>query len=179
MSEREIAERFSEDSDKLLAQLEPSDYEDLPSDYAANVELARALAKHDFSAGSEQRLRLRQHLLASAPWEKSSAPTKRGFWNHPLVSMPLAIATLMLFCILTIPALQPWRALTHSYTAPVVQTPISAAQTAFTSFSSQSQSAPQVVPTLAVSATTVMPTATHAAQAPFMPAQLIVLGDVP
>lgn len=179
MIEREIAERFSEDSDKLLAQLEPNDYEELPSDYAANLELARALAKHDFSATSEQRLRLRQQLLASVPREKPPVPAKRGFWNHPLVSMPLAVATLMLFCILTIPALQPWRALTHSYTAPVVQTPISAAQTAFTSFSSQSQSAPQVVPTLAVSATPVAPTATQAAQSPFMPAQLFVVSDVP
>lgn len=179
MTEREIAERFSNDSDELLSQHELSDHEGLPADYAANLEIARALAKRDFSASSQQRLRLRQELLASAPWGARVASRKAGFWNHPLVSMPLAVATLMLFCILTIPSLQPWRSLTHNYTAPVVQTPISAAQTAFTSFSSQNKQAPQVVPTLAASATPFMPTATQAAQAPFVPAHLLVLPEAP
>jgi|GEM_PF-1772336 hypothetical protein len=179
MTEREIAERFSNDCDELLAQREPSDHEGLPTDYAATLDIARALTKRDFSAQSQQRLRLRQQLLTGALGQAAVVSRKRGFWNHPLVSMPLAVATLMLFCILTIPSLQPWRALTHSYTAPVVQTPISAAQTALSSLSSQSQAAPQVVPTLAVSATPMMPTATQAAQMPFMPAQLLVLPDAP
>ena len=63
MDERDIAERFSQDVDRLLAEAGRADAESLPGEYRQTIDVACRLAATDFSPESASRLELRRRLL--------------------------------------------------------------------------------------------------------------------
>jgi hypothetical protein len=63
MNEQDLAERFSQDVDRLLAEAGRSDAEPLPTEYRQTLDVARRLASTDFSPESRSRSTLRRRLL--------------------------------------------------------------------------------------------------------------------
>src|SRR3990170_285772 len=64
MNERDLAERFNQDVDRLLKVAGRTDAEPLPAEYRQALDVARRLASTDFSPESRSRLALRRRLLS-------------------------------------------------------------------------------------------------------------------
>jgi hypothetical protein len=64
MNEQDVAERFSQDVDRLLAEVGRTDPEPLPTEYRQTLDVAHRLASTDFSPESDSRLALRHRLLS-------------------------------------------------------------------------------------------------------------------
>jgi hypothetical protein len=64
MNERDLAERFNQDVDRLLNAAGRTDAEPLPAEYRQALDVARRLASTDFSPESRSRLALRRRLLS-------------------------------------------------------------------------------------------------------------------
>jgi hypothetical protein len=64
MDERDLADRFNQDVDRLLNAAGRTDAEPVPTEYRRMLDVARRLASTDFSPDSDSRLALRRRLLS-------------------------------------------------------------------------------------------------------------------
>jgi hypothetical protein len=85
VNERDLADQFIQDVDRLLADSGRADSAPLPADYAQTVNLARKLIAVDFSVESQVRHSLRRKLLAQVGKAQGRAEDRpahnlKSFW---------------------------------------------------------------------------------------------------
>ncbi len=176
MSEQEVIERFGQDIDDLLRQSEPDRWEAAPPDYQLTLDVARALATNDMSGESKRRYATRQRLLTEAAirWEHEARKVGDGFWQHPLVALPLALVTLALVCALVLPGSSSWSHIGQpELSLPAIETPVAAVQTAYAEFRGFGSNATTPFPTQ------IAPTPTQTSSGQAMPANLFVATGTP
>jgi len=109
MNERGLAERFSQDVDRLLNEAGQTDAEPLPTEYRQALDVARRLASTDFSPESRSRLALRRRLLSQMDAREEWQPQKEAsmrtfFWKRrSAVTAAATLATILLVLTLAWP----------------------------------------------------------------------------
>lgn len=177
MSEQDVIERFGQDLDDLLRQREPDQWEAAPPDYQLTLDVARALAANDMSGESQRRYATRQRLLTEATvrWEREARRVGDGFWQHPMVALPLALVTLAVVCALILPGSSSWSHIGQpELSLPAIETPVAAAQTAYAEFRGFG-----AAPTSAMSPTQIAPTPTQTASGQSLPANFFIATGTP
>jgi len=102
MNERDLAERFNQDVDRLLNAAGRTDAEPLPAEYREALDVARRLASTDFSPESRSRLALRRRLLSQMD-ARENLRKEKPMRTYPqlklrrllLVAISLALAVLV------------------------------------------------------------------------------------
>ncbi|MEK7326413.1 MAG: hypothetical protein AAB217_14275, partial [Chloroflexota bacterium] len=107
MNERDLADQFNQDVDRLLTDSGRADSAPLPADYAPTLDLARKLIAVDFSAESQVRLPLRRKLLAQVGKAQVRKETRVNTYPYPnqlrqrlLIAVGGALALLLLMMLL-------------------------------------------------------------------------------
>ncbi len=83
MNERDLADQFNQDVDRLLADSGRADSVPLPADYAQTLRLARKLIAVDFSAESQVRHSLRRKLLIQVGIAQSRKESRMNAYPYP------------------------------------------------------------------------------------------------
>lgn len=83
MNERDLADQFNKDVDRLLTDSGRADSAPLPADYAKTFDLARKLIAVDFSAESQRRQTLRSTLLAQVGARQSRTEAHEAYRPKP------------------------------------------------------------------------------------------------
>lgn len=107
MNERDLADQFNKDVDRLLADSGRADSAPLHADYRQTLELARKLIAVDFSAESQVRHSLRRKLLAQVGKAQDRKETHVNTYPYPnplrqrlLIATGGALALLLLMVLL-------------------------------------------------------------------------------
>ena len=107
MNERDLADQFSQDVERLLADSGQTDSATLPADYAPTLHLARRLIAVDFSAESQVRHSLRRKLLTEVGKTQGRKETRMNTYPYPnqlrqrlLIAVGGALALLLLMALL-------------------------------------------------------------------------------
>jgi hypothetical protein len=103
MNERDLADRFNQDVDRLLNESGRADSEPVPTEYRRTLDVARRLAATDFSPESHVRLPLRRRLLSRV--DARETPRKeRTMRTHPQLKLrrPLFIAISLALVVLLV-----------------------------------------------------------------------------
>jgi hypothetical protein len=106
MNEQDLADRFSRDVDNLLSETGRAEVEPATAEYRRTLDLARSLARSDFSAESEVREALRRRLLNQVGARGGRQPGKevvmrRSYWKRrwALSLLAVSLATLLVVVV--------------------------------------------------------------------------------
>lgn len=103
MNERDLAERFSQDVDRLLAEAGRTDSEPLPTEYRQTLDVAHRLASTDFSRESRSRLALRHRLLSRSD-ARENLRKEKPMRTYPQLKLrrPLLVAISLALVVLVV-----------------------------------------------------------------------------